>query len=177
VRVATLADTSAIGQLMRVSARGLCEPFYDARQTASVERFVAVLDDQLVVDGTYYVVDGGPDGELAGCGGWSRRDKLFTGTDTSGTSRLVDPAHEPARVRAMFVHPTCARRGLGRAILARSEAAAIAAGFSRAELFATLPGEPLYLACGYTVIERAELVLPDGVAVGGARMGKSLART
>ncbi len=171
-RVASARDIIAIGQLMRASARGLCEPFYDAHQTASVERYVAVLDDQLVADGTYYVVDG--DDELAACGGWSFRDKLFTGSETSGTVRQLDPAREPARVRAMFVHPAWARRGLGRAILARSETDARAAGFTRVELFATLPGEPLYAACGYTVIERRELVLPDGVAIGGAHMGKQL---
>ena len=173
MRVASARDIAAIGHLMRASARGLCEPFYDAQQTTSVERYVAVLDDQLVADGTYYVVDG-DDAELAACGGWSFRDKLFTGTDTSGTVRPLDPAREAARVRAMFVHPAWARRGLGRAILARSEADARAAGFTRVELFATLPGEPLYAACGYTVIERRELVLPDGVAIGGAHMAKQL---
>jgi len=172
MRVASDRDIAAIGHLMRASARGLCEPFYDARQTASVERHVAVLDEALVADGTYYVVDG--DDELAACGGWSFRDKLFTGTETSGTTRRLDPAREPARVRAMFVHPAWARRGLGRAILARSEADARAAGFTRVELFATLPGEPLYAACGYTVIERREIVLPDGVAIGGAQMAKPL---
>ena len=174
MRTALASDVAAIAELMRASARGLCEPFYDARQTASVAAHVAVLDEQLVADGTYYVVDGNADVPLAACGGWSRRDKLFTGTATSGTVRELDPAREPARIRAMFVHPAFARRGLGRAILERSEAAARAAGFQRVELFATLPGEPLYAACGYAVLERADIVLPDGVAVGGARMGKAL---
>ncbi len=172
LRLATTEDLAAIARVMQRSARGLSEPFYDARQTASVERHIAVLDRQLVADATYYVIDDGD--QLAACGGWSKRDKLFTGTTTSGTPRLVDPATEPARVRAMFVDPAHARRGHGRAILLRCETDARAAGFTRAELMATLPGEPLYAACGYQVLERTELVLPDGVAVGAARMGKSL---
>jgi GNAT superfamily N-acetyltransferase len=115
-------------------------------------------------------------GVIACCGGWSRRDKLFTGVgERAGGVRLLDPAHEPARVRAMFVHPDFARRGLGRAILDLCTAAARAEGFQRLELMATLPGEPLYAAYGFRVIERVMLQLPDGIEVGGARMEKALA--
>ena len=171
MRLANGADVEAIAGLMRASAEGLCAGFYDARETASVVRYIAQLDPQLVADGTYFVVDG--DGGLDACGGWSWRDKLYTGTDDSGTSRRLE-ATEAARVRAMFVHPRAARRGLGRAILAASEAAARTAGFGRLELLATLPGEPLYAACGYAVIERVRIALPDGVAVAGTRMGKPI---
>lgn len=172
LRVATTADAAAIERLMKRSARGLSTGFYDAVQTASVERYIATLDPDLIADGTYFVADG--DGELAACGGWSRRDKLYTGTAIAGDARLLDPAREPARVRAMFVDPAWARRGLGRAILDRCEAAARAQGFRAVELMATLPGEPLYAACGYRVIEPTELELPDGVRVGAARMRREL---
>lgn len=171
MRLATRADLDAIAALMRASAEALSAGFYDAQQIASVVAHVAQLDTQLVDDGTYFVVD---DGGLVACGGWSWRDKLYTGTDASGTARRLDPASEPARVRAMFVHPRAARRGLGRAILDASETAARAAGFSRVELLATLPGEPLYAACGYDVLERVTIALPDGIGIGGARMGKSI---
>jgi GNAT superfamily N-acetyltransferase len=173
LRLATAADTAAIERLMKRSARALSAGFYDAVQTASVEQHVATLDPALVADGTYFVADG-DGGELAACGGWSRRDRLFTGNDAAGDARLLDPAREPARVRAMFVDPAWARRGLGRAILDRCEAAARAEGFTAVELMATLPGEPLYAACGYAVVERTELHLPDGVRIGAARMRRDL---
>jgi GNAT superfamily N-acetyltransferase len=176
LRVATVADAPAIGRVMKRSARALSAGFYDAVQTESVERHVATLDLALVTDGTYFVADGA-DGELACAGGWSRRDRLYTGNDVAGDARLLDPAREPARVRAMFVDPAWARRGLGRAILDRCEAAARAEGFTAVELMATLPGEPLYAACGYVVVERTELVLPDGVRIGAARMRRELTAT
>src|SRR4051812_10816243 len=113
---------------MKASARRLSEGFYDPRQIASIEIYVAALDPELVEDGTYFVCDA--DGGLCACGGWSRRDKLYAGTSYGGTARLLDPAPEPARVRAMFVHPAYARRGLGRAILDRCRDAARAEGFT-----------------------------------------------
>lgn len=175
LRLATAADSAAIERLMKRSARGLSAGFYDPIQTSSVERYVATLDPDLVADGTYFCADGDP-GELAACGGWSRRDRLYTGTagTIAGDARLLDPAHEPARVRAMFVDPTWARRGLGRAILDRCEAAARAEGFLAIEMMATLPGEPLYAACGYEVVERTTLHLPDGVSIGAARMRRAI---
>jgi GNAT superfamily N-acetyltransferase len=174
-RVAGSADAAAIQAVMKVSARELSRGFYDDSQRPSVERFIATLDPALVEDGTYFVGEA-DDGRIVACGGWSRRDKLFTGVgEQAGGARLLDPASEPARVRAMFVHPDFARRGLGRAILDLCEEAARAERFQRLELMATLPGVPLYLACGFTVVERVIITLPDGVEVGGARMAKRLA--
>lgn len=171
MRIARPADRAAIAALMERSAAGLCGDFYDPVQVASVRAHIAVPDDALIGDGTYFVIE--QDGALVACGGWSARAKLFTGT---GDARVewLDPARDPARVRAMFVDPAFARRGLGRAILDGCERAAAAAGFRRVELMATLSGEPLYAACGYAVIERVELVMPDGVRVGAARMDKAL---
>lgn len=173
MRLATRADQPAIAALMARSAQALCAGFYDERQTASVRMHIAQVDRALIDDGTYYVVE--EDGGLVACGGWSRRRKLFTGggaADDDGA--LLDPRGEPARVRAMFVDPARARRGFGRAILAACEEAARAAGFTRVELMATLPGEPLYAACGYRVLERLELTLPDGVRIGAVRMDRAL---
>jgi GNAT superfamily N-acetyltransferase len=180
-RTALDADAAAIEDLMKASARELSRSFYDERQIPSVERFIATLDPMLLEDGTYFVGEAPRAAEtavparLVACGGWSRRDKLFTGIgEKAGGARLLDPAVEPARVRAMFVHPDFARRGLGRAILDLCEDAARAEGFRRLALVATLPGEPLYAACGFVVIERTTIALPDGVQVDLARMEKPI---
>jgi GNAT superfamily N-acetyltransferase len=113
------------------------------------------LDTQLIEDGTYFVVALGS--VLAGCGGWSRRDTLYGGDHFPGrNAALLDPARDAARVRAMYTAPALARRGVGRLILSLSEHAAAAEGFARLQLAATLAGAPLYIACGYRVIERFE---------------------
>ena len=169
LRVSALDDFVAIERLMRSSVAALSAGYYDARQTASVVRHIAQVDAMLIDDGTYYVTRG----PIVACGGWSLRAKLFTGTGDDSL-RLLDPATEPARIRAMFVHPDHARRGLGRMILERAERDAAARGFVRAELMATLPGVPLYEACGYRALASEELILPDGVRVGAVRMAKAL---
>ena len=113
------------------------------------------LDTQLIDDGTYFLVE--VDGTPAGCGGWSRRATLYGGDQTPGRSAaLLDPARDPAYVRAMYTHPHFARRGVGRLILGLCEAAARSEGFTRVELMATLAGEPLYRGCGYEPGERIE---------------------
>lgn len=158
---------------MRASMDTLSAGFYDARQAASAVRYIAIPDTQLIDDGTYFVIEEG--GRVIACGGWSARRKLFTGTsDQVITDEWLDPAADAARVRAMFVDPAHARRGLGRIILEASEHAARAAGFSRAELMATLPGVPLYRACGYEDVEPTTLVLPDGARLGALLMRKQL---
>ena len=112
---------------MRASVLDLFPAFYDARQTASAAVHIAHLDMQLIEDGTYFVHTDG--GEIVACGGWSRRDKLYTGSAArDDDDRLLDPETEPARVRAMFVRGDWTRRGLGRAILASCERAARARG-------------------------------------------------
>ncbi|MEJ0069930.1 MAG: GNAT family N-acetyltransferase [Pseudomonadota bacterium] len=111
------------------------------------------LDTQLIADRSYFVVESA--GAAIGCGGWSRRATLYGGDHTAGRdAALLDPVRDAARVRAMYVHPEQARRGVGRLILSRCEQAAAASGFARVELMATLAGEPLYRACGYSEIER-----------------------
>lgn len=171
LRVATPDDLPAIEEVMRASMAALSAGFYDAAQTKSAVEHIAVADRQLVDDGTYFVV---LDGErVVACGGWSWRKKLFTGTSAQAAiGGSLDPATDAARIRAMFVRPDSARRGLGRMILDASESAARAMSFTRFELMATLPGVPLYEACGYEEVERVTLELPDGAQLGGVRMRK-----
>lgn len=169
IRKATPDDIPAIEDVMRASMHALSTGFYDPQQTASAVRWIAAIDRQIIDDGTYFVVV--EDDRVIACGGWSARRKLFTGTTAqAGTTGWLDPATDPARIRAMFVHPTHARRGLGRLILETSEEDARRAGFTRFELMATLPGVPLYRACGYEPVEETELELPDGVRIGALRM-------
>ena len=173
-RLAVTSDAPRLQELMRSSVRELFPHYYDARQTASAAIHVAHLDTSLIDDGTYFVCE--DDGEIVACGGWSRRDKLYAGSgDRPGDDRLLDPRTEAARIRAMFVRPDRTRRGLGRAIVTACEHAAGAEGFRALALMATLPGEPLYLACGFREIERTLVTMPDGVTIGCVAMERAIA--
>lgn len=173
MRRARLSDLPQIVELMRLSLAELGTGVYGADELPSAVRYIAVPDAGLIEDGTYFVIE--EDGELVACGGWSSRTKLFTGTiDQDGAAGRVDPSRDPARIRAMFVHPGRARRGLGRRILEAAEDDARRAGFTRFELMATLPGVPLYAACGYAEIERTVIELPDGVKLATVKMTKSV---
>lgn len=171
-RLAGQGDMPALTVLMNAAIADLLPQFLTP---AEVEASFSImgLDTQLIDDGTYFIVE--LDGALAGCGGWSRRATLFGGNHTAGRdARLLDPAHEPARVRAMYTAPAFTRRGVGRRILELCEAAARADGFTSVELGATMGGRPLYEACGYTPIELMMVPTPNGVKVPILRMGKSL---
>jgi GNAT superfamily N-acetyltransferase len=174
LRLATIDDAPAIDELMKASIREIFPSVYDARQTEASIRFVASVDRALIEDGTYFVAD--LDGELVACGGWSRRDKLYTGSgEAAGDARLLDPASEPARVRAMFTRADWTRRGLGRRILEACEAAAKSEGFSMLSLMATLPGLRLYSSFGFEVIEdNIQIPMPDGTSIEGASMKKAI---
>lgn len=163
-RLALPSDAPRIADLMRSSVLELFPRFYDERQTASAAVHIAHLDMQLIQDGTYFVHE--TSGRIVACGGWSRRSKLYTGSGAGDDDqRLLDPASEPARVRAMFVRSDWTRHGLGRAILASCEKAAREEGFKDLVLGATLPGEPLYRAFGFREVERFAVTMPDGVSV------------
>jgi GNAT superfamily N-acetyltransferase len=126
-----------------------------------------------VHDKTFFVHEA--KGEIVACGGWSRRNRLFAGEgEGADDDRLLDPATEPARVRAMFVRSDWTRQGIGRAILDASEEAARAEGFTRLVLGATLPGVPLYLAYGFAETGRIMVMTPDGVGLEGASMEKAI---
>src|SRR3954454_1461716 len=161
-RLAVAADAPAITRLMQASIRDHFPRFYDDVQTASAVVHIGQLDLELIEDGTYYVHEA--DGEIVACGGWSRRNRLFAGAgDAVDDDRLLDPAAEPARVRAMFVRADWTRRGLGRAILEACERAARDEGFTSLSLMATLRGEPLYRAFGFREVERVTIEAPDGM--------------
>ncbi len=132
------------------------------------------LDTQLVKDQTYFMIL--DSGALVGCGGWSWRATLFGGDDSivAREPLPLDPAKDAAKIRAMYVDPAHARRGIGKRIMALCEDAAGAAGFQRVELMATLAGLPLYKACGYHEIEATEATSREGVTVPIIRMGKGL---
>jgi GNAT superfamily N-acetyltransferase len=173
IRKAVRADLPEIARVMRDSLAALSSGFYDERETASAVAHIAVVDEQLVDDGTYFVAE--EQGRIIACGGWSGRTKLFTGTTAQAQAEgFLHPRTDAARIRAMFVEPSHARRGLGRQILEASEDDARRAGFTRFELMATLPGVPLYTACGYEEIERDTIELPDGMRVGVVRMGRQV---
>ena len=175
LRVATPDDSSRVEALMKESAAALFPLFYDEQQSASAVRYVAEADPILLSDGTFFVLES--DGELVACGGWSRRDRLYTGSgDSDGDSRTLDPATEPAKVRAMFVRADWTRRGLGRRIIEECEAAARREGYRRLALLATLPGVPLYLACGFQPLEESEVALSDGVTMTCVAMEKPIER-
>lgn len=170
-RLAKRGDLAAIKALMDLAIGELQKPFLDAAQIAS-SRAIMGLDTQLIDDGTYYVIEF--DGVLAGCGGWSRRATLYGGDHTAARdARLLDPANEAARVRAMYTHPDFTRRGVARRILALCEDAARTEGFARVELMSTMAGIPLYRICGYAPIEEFSDA-SGGEAVPLLRMGKSL---
>jgi len=173
IRFATEADVEAIDRLMKMSIRDIFPQFYDEGQTASSIIHISSVDRMLIEDGTYFVIEDG--GELIACGGWSRRDKLYTGSGAEQTdNRLLDPTTEPARVRAMFVRGDRTRRGLGMRILEACEKAARAEGFRTLGLMATLPGVLLYERFGFTEVERTTITLPDGVSLATAAMEKSI---
>ncbi|MEA1072618.1 GNAT family N-acetyltransferase [Sphingomonas sp. LY160] len=163
LRLATAADFPAMRVVMAAAIGRLQNDYLTAEQVAA-SHAVMGLDTQLVDDGTYFVALEGD--RIVGCGGWSRRATLYGGDHSSDLRepRLLDPATEPARIRAMYTHPDAARRGVGRLILAAVEQAAHAEGFTAAQLMATLSGEPLYRASGYTDVERI-MARSDGVDV------------
>ena len=170
-RLAGRHDLDPLRALMDAAISELQTPFLDARQIAS-SRTIMGLDTQLIEDETYYLVE--VDRQLAGCGGWSRRATLYGGDQSPGRSaRVLDPAKDAARVRAMYTHPRHTRKGVGRLILSLCEEAARSEGFKRMELMATLAGVPLYAACGY---EPHEHLTDDrgGAPVPLVRMSKKL---
>jgi GNAT superfamily N-acetyltransferase len=131
------------------------------------------VDSQLVADGTYFVAE--DDGQLVGCGGWSYRATLFGGDARGGRdSSRLDPATQPAKIRAFFVHPAHARRGIGTLLLERCEGEARAHGFAAVELMATLPGVKLYRARGYQGDEPVNYDVGDGERIEFVPMRKSL---
>jgi GNAT superfamily N-acetyltransferase len=175
-RLATRADIPHLGPLIEASIRGLQTNDYTPRQIEGAIGHALGLDTQLIADQTYFIATPSDDpATLAGCGGWSFRATLF-GSDR-GPNRIgahLNPATDPAKIRAIFVHPAFARRGLGSFILEHCERAARAAGFRSAEMGSTLTGVPLYTLRGYRELDRLEVPLPNGDVLPVVRMNRFL---
>ena len=173
IRTARPDDIPALQELIAKSVRELSRGFYTEAEAESGLRYVFGVDSQLIADQSYFLIE--DDEGLAAAGGWSRRRQLFGGDQMKGAEDpLLDPATEAARIRAFFVAPRAARRGLGRRLYEECAAAARSAGFSRLELVATMPGIPLYRALGFELDEEYSVALPDGVALPVARMHRMI---
>lgn len=173
LRLAHMEDVPTLKKLIPESVRELSKNYYTQQQTESAIQYIFGVDTQLIADGTYYIAEA--EGEIVGCGGWSKRKTMFGGDQMKAeVDPLLDPLTDAGRIRAFFIHPQWARRGIGRRIIQSCEQAARAGGFTRMELVATLPGEPLYAAMGYEVTRRFDQPVPDGTAIPLAHMEKAL---
>jgi GNAT superfamily N-acetyltransferase len=173
LRPATLDDVPVLGRLIAASARGLSRQDYSDAQIEAALGTAWGVDTELIRDETYFVADAA--GETIGCGGWSRRRTLFGADARVGReSDVLDPSCDAARIRAFFIRPDCARRGIGRALLERCEAEARRHGFRSAELMATLPGQRLYRAFGYLAADAIRHPLGGGLTIEFVPMHKEL---
>lgn len=175
LRAAHVDEVAELETLIATSARSLLAPWYSPEQIAAAVGSVFAVDTQLIEDGTYFVAEDGV--AIVGCGGWSRRRTLFGAGrgHSSDADSALDPARDAARIRAFFVHPTHARRGIGAALMHRCQQAAGDAGFRIMELVATLGGEPLYAASGFAAVERFEIPLGGALTMAVVRMRKTIA--
>jgi GNAT superfamily N-acetyltransferase len=176
VRLATPADVPVLRALIAASVRGLQANDYTPGQLEAALTSVYGVDTQLIADGTYFAVETNSlPVEIVGCGGWSKRKTLYGGDQWKGREdSFLDPRQDAAKIRAFFVHPEWARRGIGTLILDACEHAAMTAGFTRLEMGATLTGVPFYLARGYVELERIGVPLGNGETLGIVRMAKEI---
>jgi GNAT superfamily N-acetyltransferase len=149
LRLASESDADVIKALMDRAIHELQIGYLTPDQIVASSAAMG-LDRQLIADQSYFTVWAGQ--QLVGCGGWSYRSTLYGGDHSAGRDiRMLDPATERARIRAMYTHPEFVNRGIGRMILSASEAAAKDAGFRALEMAATMAGKPFYAKCGYHV--------------------------
>lgn len=177
IRLAETRDVPELRGVIEASVLGLQAGDYSAPQLERALKGVYGVDTRLIADGTYFVAEEREEADgrsvIVGCGGWSRRKTLYGGDQWAGREdELLDPAGDAAKIRAFFVHPAWARRGIGGMILEACESAAVKQGFRRLEMGATLTGIPFYRVKGYVEMERAEVPLGDGVTLPIVRMGK-----
>ena len=168
-----MEDVPALKELIPESARELSKTYYTPQQIESAITYIFGVDTQLILDKTYYVAEA--EGQIVGCGGWSKRKTMFGGDQMKAAQDpMLDPKEDAGRIRAFFIHPKWARKGIGRRIIRACEDAAQPAGFTQMELVATLPGEPLYAAMGYEVTKRFDISMPDGTVLPAASMRRQL---
>ncbi len=186
LRLAVPEDVPALRELINKSARGLQTLDYTPAQIEGALQTVFGVDSQLIADGTYIVAEaertavardeaaaGLSELIIVGCGGWSKRKTLF-GSDhwTGREDTLLDPPRDAAKIRAFFVHPDWARRGVGSMILQACEDAARSAGFTRYEMGATLTGAKLFSVKGYVAVKPISIPLANGESLPVIRMEK-----
>jgi N-acetylglutamate synthase-like GNAT family acetyltransferase len=181
IRKAAQAEIPALTELIHASVRQLQADDYTEAQREAALKTVFGVDTQLVADGTYLVAEAIDSAvaakanlpAIAGCGGWSKRKTLYGGDAwTQREDALLDPACDAAKIRAFFIHPAWARRGVGTRMLEACESAARQAGFTRFEMGATLTGAKLFAAKGYVPLRRIELSLGDGESLSVIHMEK-----
>jgi GNAT superfamily N-acetyltransferase len=186
IRQAVAADIPFLRGLIDVSVRELQARDYTAGQIEGALRTVFGVDSQLITDGTYFVAETESDEayladaktaeaapKIVGCGGWSKRKTLYGSDHWSGRENaLLDPLHDAAKIRAFFIHPAWARRGIGSMILEACEVAARAAGFTHYEMGATLTGAKLFGVKGYVALKRIEIPLVNGESLPVIHMEK-----
>lgn len=175
LRKATFADQTEIEKLIAESVRGLSREDYDAQQIELSIKTVFGVDTELIADGTYFIAET-ENGKIAGCGGWSKRKTLYGASiySQSRDSELLNPESDAAKIRAFFIHPGFARKGIGTLILETCEREAKAHGFNSAEMMATLPGVKLYEQRGYEGDEKIKVPVGENVEIICVKMGKSL---
>ena len=173
LRLAVPTDVPVLTALIAASVRILQAADYTESQREGALASVFGVDTQLIADGTYFVAE--VDGTIVACGGWSKRKTLFGADHCAGREdSLLDPECDAAKIRAFFVHPEWARRGIGTQVLEACESAAAEAGFQRFEMGATLTGVALYKARGYREVERIGVPLSNGEFLEVARMEKGM---
>lgn len=173
IRPASFDEIPEMNTLIQASSNKLGTGFYTAEEIASLNEFVFGVDQELIEDQTYFIIE--KNGQLAACGGWSRRKTLFGGDQSSSrVPGYLQPGQDAAKIRAFFIHPEYARQGIGSLLLNHCETEARKAGFTTAELMATLPGVPFYKTLGYEGNAFHSLDLPNGVTVMLLPMKKTL---
>jgi len=174
IRKASISDQTEIERLIAESVRGLSGEYYSERQIELSIKTVFGVDTELIRDETYFVAE--VDETIVGCGGWSKRKTLYGASryENSRDSNELDPQIDAAKIRAFFIHPGYARKGIGKAILETCEAEAKSFGFRSAEMMATLPGVKLYAVCGYAEGERVGVSIGDGIEIECVKMSRIL---
>jgi len=175
IRAARTADIQALEALIALSTRQLSAEYTSAQIEATLD-YIYGVDTELLADESYFLIESQMDGQhvIAACGGWSRRKTLFGGDRFAAReSGYLDPMQDAAKIRAFFIHPQFARRGLGTQLLTHAESAIRQYGFRAAEMMATLPGIPLYRHHGYAPVEPFDYHAPNGVIVPFIRMAKT----
>lgn len=171
IRLAFEDDIPMLESLISESVHSILPAYYSAAQLDAALGPVFGVDQQLIRDRTYFIV--GAAEEPVGCGGWSKRQAVYGGDrHRIGEDAELNPRTDAARIRAFFVRPAWIRQGVGQALLSICEKAIVDAGFARAEMVATLAGEPFYAAHGYSVVERYHAPMPRGLTLPVVKMTK-----